>query len=67
MRYLKSSWLVTANFNELNIVPKNTVYPFLSRFSAFAMLVMHVSVVSVGMMVTLYIRDVQFTLFEIID
>ena len=48
MRYLKSSWLATANFTELNIVHKDTVHPFLSWFSALTMLVMHTSVVSVG-------------------
>ena len=48
MRYLKISWLVTANLTELNIVHKDTVHPFLYWFSALAMLVMHTSVVSVG-------------------
>ena len=60
VRYLKSSWIATANFHELNIVNKDAVYPFLSWFSALAMLVMHVSVVSMGMMVALYIQCMNF-------
>ena len=30
MPYLKSSWLATANFNELNLAHKDTVYRLLS-------------------------------------